>query len=149
MKRTKELAGYRLACYNLASSGVVGPLTWNRLFREYLDLQPGGPSTPPQPQIPPYPGSPIRQGATGENVRLIQNAVNRLAPCQPRLWRLNEDGNFGPITRDAIFTFQNVYGLAIKARDIIEPTPSWAYGKELIQTVRAYPHIKQGYLRDI
>ena len=96
--------------------GVVGPITWDRLFREYLDVQPGGNLHPPPPpvQIPPYPGFLIRQGATGANVRLIQNAINRLWPCHPgRLWRLNEDGIFGPITRDAVMTVQSIFGLNV------------------------------------
>jgi len=104
--------------FGLNADGVVGPITWERLFREYLDLQPGGqvtpPTPPPTPGLPPFPGTPIRQGDGGENVRLIQNAINRLAPCYPgRLWQLTEDGNFGPMTRDAIFTFQSIFGLPI------------------------------------
>jgi len=105
----------RIAGLNI--DGVVGPLTWDRLFREYLDLQPGGvtpPTPPPTPEIPPYPGAPIRQGARGEDVRLIQNAINRLAPCHPgRLWRLNEDGIFGPMTRDAVMTVQSIFALNV------------------------------------
>lgn len=92
--------------FGLTVDGVVGPITWNRLFREYLDLQPTN--------IPPFPGTNIRQGDRGENVRLVQNAINRLAPCQPgRLWQLTEDGIFGAITRDAIFTFQSLFGIPI------------------------------------
>jgi len=104
--------------FGLSIDGVVGPLTWDRLFREYLDLQPteGTPSPAPLPQ---YPGQPVRQGATGESVRLIQQAINMLLPCQSRLWRLNEDGNFGPNTRDAILTFQSIFGLTTDGASVI------------------------------
>ena len=97
--------------FGLTIDGTVGPVTWNRLMREYLNLQPEGP-TPPE--IPPYPGSVIRQGATGDSVRLIQQAINRTVPCQPgRLWRISEDGVFGPGTRDAVMAFQSVFGLSV------------------------------------
>jgi len=98
--------------FGLSIDGVVGPITWDRLFREYLDLQPNEGTTPPPTPLPQYPGSPIRQGATGESVRQIQRAINMLLPCQPRLWRLNEDGIFGPNTRDAVLTFQSIFGLS-------------------------------------
>jgi len=102
--------------FGLTIDGAVGPITWERLMREFLDLQPGGGTTtpPPPPTIPPYPGSAIRQGATGESVRLIQQAINRLVPCHPsRLWRISEDGIFGPGTRDAVMAVQSIFGLSV------------------------------------
>ncbi|MCL2619497.1 MAG: peptidoglycan-binding protein [Defluviitaleaceae bacterium] len=114
LTQTSVMAFQRI--FGLNVDGVVGPITWERLFREYLDLQPGGQTpTPPTPTpLPPFPGTPIRQGDRGENVRLIQNAINRLVPCNPgRLWQLTEDGNFGAMTRDAIFTFQSIFSMPI------------------------------------
>ena len=89
----------------------MGLITWDRLMREAANCSEGG-AVPPQ--IPPYPGSPIRQGATGESVRLIQQAINRLVPLYPgRLWRISEDGVFGPGTRDAVMAFQSLFGLSV------------------------------------
>ena len=103
--------------FGLSVDGAVGPITWERLMREFLDLQPGGAGTlppPPQPQIPPYPGSAIRQGATGESVRLIQQAINQLVVCFPnRLWRISADGIFGNGTRDAVMAVQSLFGLSV------------------------------------
>lgn len=92
-----------------------GPATWAALFREYLDLVPGGGTpAPPQPTTPPFPGTNFGMGSRGESVRLVQEAFSTLAACYPgRLWTINADGIFGPMTRDAIFTFQNVFGLPI------------------------------------
>jgi len=109
--RAVTLAFQRI--FALPQTGIVGPITWDELMRQYLDLQPGGTANP-QPESPPFPGTPIQQGARGDNVRLIQQAINRLVPCNPgRLWILNDDGIFGPMTRDAIFTFQNIFGMQI------------------------------------
>jgi peptidoglycan hydrolase-like protein with peptidoglycan-binding domain len=72
----------------------------------------GGGTQPPV--IPPFPGTNIGMGSTGNNVRVIQQAINALAPYYPgRLWTLNVDGIYGPNTRDAIFTFQSIFGLQI------------------------------------
>ncbi|MDR2168212.1 MAG: peptidoglycan-binding protein [Clostridiales bacterium] len=98
--------------FGLPITGVVDQTTWERIFREYLNLQPGG-EQPGVPEFPPFPGN-LQMGASGENVRLLQEAINRLAPCHPgRLWILNVDGNFGAMTRDAIFSFQSVMGMPI------------------------------------
>ena len=80
----------------------------------------GGTTPPPPPPIPPYPGSVIRVGDTGENVRLIQQAINRLVPLYPgRLWRISEDGIFGNGTRDAVMAVQSIFGLSVDGADVI------------------------------
>ncbi|MCL2376538.1 MAG: peptidoglycan-binding protein [Defluviitaleaceae bacterium] len=113
LTREAVLAFQRI--FGLSVDGAVGPITWDRIMREFLNLQPGGSTTPPPPPtIPPYPGSVIRQGATGESVRLIQQAINRLVPCFPnRLWRISEDGIFGNGTRDAVMAVQSLFGLSV------------------------------------
>ena len=112
-ERTRDAILTFQRMFGLSVDGLVGPLTWARLMTEYMDLQPGGPSAPPAPTIPPYPGFLIRQGSTGESVRLVQQAINRLVPFYPgRLWRIAEDGIFGPNTRDAVMSFQSIFGLS-------------------------------------
>ena len=113
-ERTRDAIFAFQRIFGLSIDGAVGPTTWERLMREFLNLQPGGAPTLPPPSIPPYPGSVIRQGAAGENVLLIQQAINRLVPCQPgRLWKISEDRAFGPGTRDAVMAFQSIFGLSV------------------------------------
>ncbi|MGH3901748.1 MAG: peptidoglycan-binding domain-containing protein [Pseudonocardiaceae bacterium] len=49
----------------------------------------------------PFPGFVISQGATGVNVKLIQKQLNDVAAAC-----LIVDGDFGPVTRQAVIDFQ-------------------------------------------
>ncbi|MDR2736557.1 MAG: peptidoglycan-binding protein [Gracilibacteraceae bacterium] len=93
--------------FGLTVDGIVGINTWGKLMGEAY-------KTPGAPAIPPFPGTDFRMGARGPNVLSVQRAINKLAPHYPgRLWILAEDGIFGVITRDAVYTFQNLFGLPI------------------------------------
>ena len=94
--------------FGLPITGIVNQATWNRLMQEAF-----GSSTTTPPEIPPFPGN-LSVGSTGANVRLVQEAINIIAPNHPgRLGRVTVDGNFGNTTRDAIFAFQSIFGLPI------------------------------------
>ena len=89
----------------------VGPNTWRRLMEEAYSLPPV--TTPPPTEIPPFPGN-LSVGSSGASVSLLQQAINTIAPCHPgRLWILAVDGNFGNMTRDAVFSFQSVFQMPI------------------------------------
>ncbi|MCL2052214.1 MAG: peptidoglycan-binding protein [Lachnospiraceae bacterium] len=93
--------------FGLTVDGIVGPITWNRLMQEAN-------ITTQTPQIPPFPGTNLGVGSSGTNVRLIQEALNTLAPFyQGRLWMLTVDGMYGNMTRDAIYAFQSIFGLPL------------------------------------
>ena len=62
--------------------------------------------------MPPFPGTSIRVGARGENVRQIQQCLNRVAARHPAIQRLTEDGVFGPLTLGSVTTFQRIFGLS-------------------------------------
>ncbi|MCL2562445.1 MAG: N-acetylmuramoyl-L-alanine amidase [Oscillospiraceae bacterium] len=56
----------------------------------------------------PYPGTLIRRGSTGPNVRIIQDYLNILGAAP----RLAADGIFGPLTEAAVIAFQRRFSLA-------------------------------------
>ncbi len=80
--------------YGLVVDGIVGIRTWNRL-KEVLNpiVTPGFPL--------------LRKGSTGEEVRRLQNLLNRDG------FNLVVDGIFGIRTEAAVKTFQNQNRLAI------------------------------------
>jgi hypothetical protein len=55
----------------------------------------------------PFPNGPLSEGATGVNVKRVQMRLNMITGTQ-----LNGDGEFGPITRDAVIAFQEREGIA-------------------------------------
>ena len=99
--------------FNLNPDGVVGQLTWEKMQDIYEGIQEGvdvPESTPPAAEE--YPGTPLRRGSRGENVRSIQNWLNALAAVYPDIPSVNADGVFGPLTENAVLAFQARFGLA-------------------------------------
>ena len=58
-----------------------------------------------------YPGTPLRQGDTGNNVKLVQFWLKIARSTYSSLLDLSVDGIFGAGTRNAVIRFQNYFGL--------------------------------------
>ena len=59
-----------------------------------------------------YPGVPLRVGDSGNNVKIIQTELNRIAQNYPAIPKISEEnGIFGNQTRDAVLKFQEIFGL--------------------------------------
>ena len=58
-----------------------------------------------------YPGSPLREGSTGESVRVIQAQLNRIANDYPSIAKVNVNGAFGSDTTAAVRRFQQIFDL--------------------------------------
>lgn len=89
--------------FGLSADGVLGQNTWNKIVSVYEAITAGRPTA----VVTPYPGSPLRVGATGDSVRFVQSYLNgvRDAPY------LNVDGNYGQATARGVAAFQAVSGL--------------------------------------
>ena len=94
--------GYRIEFFvspYLTEAGIIGPITWRKLYEIYWGIRDGiglpsvPPAPPPETGVPPYPGQPIRIGERGENVARIQRCLNQAINAG-----LNPDGIFGPLT---------------------------------------------------
>lgn len=70
--------------------------TWNRNGRKDFGATP----TPPPSTGSPYPGTPLRLGSKGDNVKRIQAVVGA-----------TQDGDFGPATERRVKTWQKSQGL--------------------------------------
>jgi peptidoglycan hydrolase-like protein with peptidoglycan-binding domain len=58
-----------------------------------------------------YPGSALRTGSEGNDVRTIQEQLNAVAKKYPAIPKQRVDGVFGETTRKAVETFQRVFHL--------------------------------------
>ena len=91
--------------YGLTVDGVVGRTTWKQLYDEFRSIQSDN-GTPNA-----YPGTPLRKGASGQNVRLVQFWLKIARTVYASLRSLTVDGRFGASTEAAVQKFQSYFGL--------------------------------------
>ena len=91
--------------YGLTVDGVVGSTTWKQLYDEFRSIQSDN-GTPNA-----YPGTPLRKGASGQNVRLVQFWLKIARTVYASLHSLTVDGRFGASTEAAVQKFQSYFGL--------------------------------------
>lgn len=92
--------------HGLTVDGVVGKATWDAIYREYRSIQSDN-GTPNA-----YPGTPLRPGDRGQNVRLVQFWLKIARSVYSALNDVGVDGIFGPSTTAAVKKFQSYFGLA-------------------------------------
>lgn len=89
----------------LTVDGIIGTATWNALYQRFLGInQATGLAVT-------YPGTPLKNGSRGDNVRVVQEYLNALAGAYP-LPRVAVDGIYGAATQNAVTAFQRLFGLA-------------------------------------
>ena len=91
--------------YGLTVDGIVGQTTWKELYDEFLSIQSDN-GTPNA-----YPGTPLREGASGQNVRLVQFWLKIARTVYTSLESVTVDGKFGAGTAAAVLRFQRYFGL--------------------------------------
>ena len=102
--------------FSITPDGVVGPGTWNKLYAVYRGIYDNviiPPAEPPSTgNAPAYPGTPLKVGANGPEVRLMQTYLNTIRIIYPSIPYLVADGIFGNNTKTAVIAFQNAFLLA-------------------------------------
>lgn len=91
--------------YGLEVDGVVGRETWTELYDQFRSIQSdnGSPNA--------YPGTALRQGDSGQNVRLVQFWLKIARTVYSSLNNVTVDGKFGAATAAAVRKFQSYFGL--------------------------------------
>lgn len=111
--------------FGLTVDGIVGVLTWNKLFEVSALIDTGEEAGE---EMPPYPGTLLRNGSRGNAVRLMQERLKSISIYYPVIPDITADGIFGPATQAAVIAFQQMMGIAA---DGIIGQQTW----ELINTV--------------
>ena len=91
--------------YGLTVDGVVGRTTWTEVYDQFRSIQSDN-GTPNA-----YPGTALREGASGQNVRLVQFWLKIARTVYPSLSNVTVDGKFGSATTAAVRRFQTYFGL--------------------------------------
>ncbi|MEG2501002.1 MAG: peptidoglycan-binding protein [Oscillospiraceae bacterium] len=97
--------------YGLGADGVVGMLTWNKIYEVYTDLINGLLSPSQRPGT--YPGSPLLQGDSGIYVKEMQYYLYLLSAYYSTIPQIAYDGRFGPATTAAVRAFQTLVGITV------------------------------------
>ena len=91
--------------YGLDVDGVVGQTTWTELYDQFQSIQSDN-GTPNA-----YPGTALREGSSGQNVRLVQFWLKIARSVYSSLNNVTVDGRFGAATTAAVKRFQTYFGL--------------------------------------
>ena len=91
--------------YGLTVDGVVGRTTWTEVYDQFRSIQSdnGIPNA--------YPGTALREGSSGQNVRLVQFWLKIARTVYTSLANVTVDGKFGAGTAAAVQRFQRYFGL--------------------------------------
>ena len=88
------------SAYGLSVDGVVGPLTWDKIYEVYTDLINGLLTSDQRPGV--YPGTPLRVDSTGRAVKEVQYYLYLLSAYFPEIPVIAYDGVFGAATEKAV-----------------------------------------------
>ena len=91
--------------YGLTVDGIVGLTTWTELYDQFRSIQSDN-GTPNA-----YPGTALREGSSGQNVRLVQFWLKIARTVYTSLANVTVDGKFGAGTAAAVQRFQRYFGL--------------------------------------
>ena len=91
--------------YGLTVDGVVGRATWTEVYDQFRSIQSDN-GTPNA-----YPGTALREGSSGQNVRLVQFWLKIARTVYSSLSNVTVDGRFGSATAAAVRRFQTYFGL--------------------------------------
>ncbi|MCR4795116.1 MULTISPECIES: peptidoglycan-binding protein [Ruminococcus] len=95
--------------FGLPQTGVVDRATRNDLFRAYQGIVE---SVPPQyTYVALYPNTVLREGASGESVKIIQQYLTYINRSYPSIPAVSDTGYFGPLTRQSVTAFQRQFGI--------------------------------------
>ena len=100
----------------LTADGVVGQSTWEALYASWVSAQSDAGGTA-------YPGTALRTGSRGNDVRLVQFWLRLAAGNYAGLSAVTVDGIYGSGTANAVRAFQNLFGLTA---DGVVGAATWA-----------------------
>jgi peptidoglycan hydrolase-like protein with peptidoglycan-binding domain len=97
--------------YGLEPTGVVDRSVWNSIQSTYYNILAGIDYEFKEGVALPYPGRVLTVGASGEDVRALQEYLLYIRKAYPAIPELTVDGVFGGATERAVIAFNNEFGI--------------------------------------
>ena len=97
--------------YGLPVTGVADTALWNILNREDRLAVESLPAGYEGTSAKIYPGFVLSEGMRGESVRDLQTYLSYIGSVYPEIPEIPVTGYYGTQTRDAVYTFQRLFGL--------------------------------------
>lgn len=97
--------------YGLSVTGVADNALWNILNREYRLAVESFPEGYEGDRAKIYPGYVLSEGMRSDSVRDLQTYLSFIGGVYPEIPEIPVTGYFGTQTRDAVYTFQRLFGL--------------------------------------
>ena len=95
--------------FGLPQTGVMDKATRNDLYRAYQGIVE---SVPPQyTYVALYPNTVLREGASGESVKIIQQYLSYINRSYPDIPAVSDTGYFGPLTKQSVIAFQRKFDI--------------------------------------
>ncbi len=98
----------------LTPDGIIGPATWSALLAAYDGIVRTQPID--QRDIPRAPSDTLVLGTRSDAVTQVQLWLSELSAVYPEIQPVPATGYFGEMTRDAVITFQQLFGLPATGR---------------------------------
>ena len=95
--------------FGLPQTGEVDRATRNDLYRAYQGIVESVP--PKYTAVALYPGTVLREGVSGEYVRIIQEYLTFINRTYKDIPAVNNTGYFGPLTKQSVIAFQKQFGI--------------------------------------
>lgn len=112
-RRTEQAVKAFQRFYGLPETGFVDEDTWNLIFKIYRDTAATLPEGYEGERAKIYPGYVLSEGMRNDDVSDLQTYLSYIGSVYPEIPEIPVTGYFGEQTRDAVYTFQRLFGLPI------------------------------------
>lgn len=96
--------------FGLTADGVVGPATWSSIYGQFSTARASGPVVITDQR--PYPGRPLREGSTGEDVLYLSFLLDYIAYFYEGVQSYGLTSEFDDGLTQTVLSFQRAFGLA-------------------------------------
>lgn len=97
--------------YGFETTGIVDRALWNAIQNSYFNILSSIDYEFREGVALPYPGRVLELGATGPDVRALQEYLNFVSSQNNAIPKVTVDGDFGPKTEAAVIAFNDYYGI--------------------------------------